>query len=110
MLTDRLAAMRGGLRRNGVVAVTDIGGLKSADEVKVIVNPDPNKPPVANAGTDITITLPVQAANLDGSASTDPENKTLTYLWSYLSGPNSYSFTSTATAATTVNGLVEGTS
>jgi len=34
-----------------------------------------NQPPIANAGADQTITLPTNIVNLDGSASTDPDNK-----------------------------------
>src|SRR5204862_2159434 len=32
-----------------------------------------NQPPVANAGTDLTITLPVDAVTLDGRSSFDPD-------------------------------------
>lgn len=90
------------------LTVTDNGGLSSSDNITIVVNPNPNKPPVANAGPDITITLPVQTATLDGSGSTDPENKALRYTWRYISGPNSYSITSANSATTNVSGLVEG--
>jgi len=34
---------------------------------------DNDKPPIANAGADQTITLPIDSVVLDGSASTDPD-------------------------------------
>ena len=47
------------------------------DTVKVTVNPSgappPNQAPVANAGTAINITLPINSATLDGTGSTDPD-------------------------------------
>ena len=55
------------------------------DTVTVNVS-ESNLPPVANAGLDqeTEINVPVL---LDGSASSDPENNTLTYAWSVLSSP-----------------------
>lgn len=45
-----------------------------------------NKPPIANAGADLTVTGPA-SLTLDGSASRDPEGTALTYGWRQLSGP-----------------------
>lgn len=56
--------------------------------VPVVVPPDTtNKPPVANAGTDKTIILPVNSVVLDASGSTDPENKIKSYGWRKVVGP-----------------------
>lgn len=45
-----------------------------------------NTAPVANAGTNQNISTG-STVSLDGSASTDPENDTLTYVWSFSSRP-----------------------
>lgn len=47
-----------------------------------------NKPPIANAGTDKTITLPVNNVTLDASSSVDPEGKIKAYIWRKVSGPD----------------------
>ena len=48
-----------------------------------------NKPPVVNAGTDITITLAksTDSVRVVGSA-TDADGSVVSYLWSLVSGPN----------------------
>jgi len=48
---------------------------------------DGNKPPIANAGADQTITLPIDSVMLDGSASTDLDNNITSYAWTKISGP-----------------------
>ena len=47
----------------------------------------PNRPPIARAGVDQTILLPVDSVNLDGSGSTDPDNNISYYQWTKISGP-----------------------
>jgi hypothetical protein len=89
--------------------VTDNLGAISQDTVKIIVNAAPvNQPPVANAGADISITLPVSTATLNGSSSSDPDGTISGYNWSQTSGPSQSSITSPANATTDVTGLVQG--
>ncbi|HMK03568.1 MAG TPA: kelch repeat-containing protein [Ferruginibacter sp.] len=91
------------------LTVTDDGGLADKDTIQVRVNqPGANFPPVACAGSDLVITLPVSKANLNGSCSTDPDNNIVQYEWTKISGPSFFSFVSAGTAKTQVTGLVEG--
>lgn len=89
------------------LTVTDNAGGTGRDTVQVMVNPAVNIPPVANAGNNITITLPVNTTTLNGSG-TDADGTITAYLWTKLSGPAAGTITSSTTAVTTVNGLVQG--
>jgi parallel beta-helix repeat protein len=88
------------------LTVTDNGGAIGKDTVQVTVNPAPNTSPNANAGSDITITLPVNSANLTGTGS-DAEGP-VTFSWTKISGPAGGA-TSATTANTTVTSLQQGT-
>lgn len=66
-------------------------------------------PPVANAGADKIITLPVDSARLDGSASTTGTATIKTYQWSYTNGPASSIILSASQKSTIVKNLVAGT-
>ena len=90
------------------LTVTDNSGASTSTTVKVIVNPAPNQPPVANAGSDITITLPTNSTTLNGTASYDPDGTIASYAWAWVSGPSQYSITNTGAATTTLNNLVQG--
>lgn len=52
--------------------------------------PDNRRPPIADAGKDTTITLPVNKILLDGSASSDPDGSITSYYWKRLSGNASF--------------------
>jgi len=85
----------------------------SMDTVTVTVGlgtppPTNNKPPVVNAGTDVTITLPTYTAALNGTA-TDPDGYIVSYNWTKVSGPASFEIINPNYASTTVSGLVAGT-
>ncbi|MCM5529388.1 PKD domain-containing protein [Parasegetibacter sp. NRK P23] len=90
------------------LTVTDDNGETSSDQVKITVNPAPNKAPVANAGAAQTITLPTSSVTLDGSASSDEDGTISKYAWTKLSGPSAGTLTSPAVSKTTVTGLVAG--
>lgn len=70
--------------------------------------PKTNRPPVANAGADQVITLPSNSVNLNGSASTDPDNNITSYQWTKISGPSSFSIANPNSVQTQVTNLVEG--
>ncbi|MFT3675248.1 MAG: PKD domain-containing protein [Chitinophagaceae bacterium] len=90
------------------LTVTDNAGATASATVTVTVNAAPNQVPVANAGADQSITLPVSTANLNGSASTDPDGTIASYLWQQVSGPSTSVLSSTTTANITVSNLVQG--
>ncbi|HSC37645.1 MAG TPA: PKD domain-containing protein, partial [Chitinophagaceae bacterium] len=67
-----------------------------------------NQPPVANAGTDISIVLPVNTATLNGSGSKDADGSITAYSWSMISGPAAATITNANAASASVSSLVQG--
>jgi len=59
--------------------------------------PPPNKAPTANAGTDITITLPTNQVSLNG-VGTDSDGSIASYQWTKISGPTSFQLSGANTA------------
>ena len=88
--------------------VTDDGGLVASDEVKVVVlSQSLNLSPIANAGQNISITLPDNSVVINGSG-TDADGSITSYLWSKVSGPSAIE-SGGATSTLSVTALVEGT-
>jgi RHS repeat-associated protein len=85
---------------NGVIQVTE----------NDITPPPVNRPPMADAGPDQTLTLPADTVSLNGTVSDDglPQNGTLSVNWKMSSGPGTVSFANPATAATTAIFSVPG--
>jgi K319L-like, PKD domain len=66
------------------------GSLSSSDLVDIVVDDigvGVNSPPTAAAGAD-QIVAELTTANLDGSASQDPDGDTLSFAWLQMAGPN----------------------
>ncbi|MDP4129607.1 MAG: PKD domain-containing protein, partial [Bacteroidota bacterium] len=100
-----------GLQRgvyNFVLKVTDNSGATGTDSVTVTVNAAANKPPVANAGSGKSITLPTNSVTLDGSLSSDPDGSIASYSWLQISGPSASTISNGAMAAATAGNLVAG--
>lgn len=77
--------------------VVSNGVISSTTDQVVITVKQVNKPPVANAGPDQTVTEGV-VVTLDGTKSTDPDNDVLTYKWT---APAGITLNSTTTAKPT---------
>ena len=80
LLTSLLVACGGGGGGGGCSAV--LGILPGAG-----CNSSPNTIPVANAGVTQNVTTG-SLVTLDGSASRDANNESLTYLWQFISVPS----------------------
>ncbi|HQW85120.1 MAG TPA: T9SS type A sorting domain-containing protein, partial [Ferruginibacter sp.] len=88
--------------------VTDNNGAIGRDTMQVTVNPQPNNiPPTANAGSNQTITLPINIVTLTGSGN-DPDGNIIAYTWSKISGPAAGTISNPGNANTAVTGLVQG--
>ncbi len=85
------------------LTVTDNNGASAKDTVQVIVN----QAPVANAGTDILISLPNNTTTLTGSG-TDADGTVSGYAWIKISGPASGIIVLPGNAAADLNNLVQG--
>jgi hypothetical protein len=89
--------------------VADDSSQTGRDTVQITVNPAvPPPPPVANAGPNQTITLPVNSVTLNGSASTSKDS-IVSYQWTVLSGPAGDTLTSPDSVITNLTSLVAGT-
>ena len=89
------------------LTVTDNKGASATDDVNVVVNANPNKPPHADAGPDQTIALPVSEVTLTGSG-TDSDGQISSYAWTKVSGPANGVITNPNAATSTVTGLQQG--
>lgn len=67
--------------------VTDAKGQNSTSKVHVFVKPPTNLPPVAKAGNNVTISLPLTWTILNANESTD-DIKITQYQWRQISGPS----------------------
>ncbi|MFN4313799.1 MAG: PKD domain-containing protein, partial [Chitinophagaceae bacterium] len=90
------------------LTVRDNSNASHADTVQVTVNAAPNQAPVANAGSNQTIILPANSAQLSGTASSDPDGSISSYRWQQVSGPSNSVLSSTTTATIAVSQLQEG--
>ncbi|WP_165806698.1 PKD domain-containing protein [Chitinophaga parva] len=90
------------------LTVTDKNGKTALDSVTVTVLAAANIPPVANAGTAQTITLPTSSVTVDGSKSTDTDGQIVTWLWQQTSGPAGAVIATPAAKTTQVTGLLQG--
>jgi len=68
-----------------------------------------NKPPIAVAGLDQSITLPSDSVLLDGRRSSDPDGRISSYLWTKISGSASFNIIKPSDSITKVKALVPGT-
>lgn len=74
-----------------------------------VTTPAPtNAAPVANAGSDKTISLPTASVTLSGSG-TDADGSITKYSWTKIAGPATYTFSSTTVASPIVSALIAGT-
>jgi RHS repeat-associated protein len=85
---------------NGLIQVTE----------NDITPPPVNRPPMADAGPDQTLTLPADTVSLNGTVSDDglPQNGMLSVNWKVSSGPGPVSFANPTSAMTTVIFAVPG--
>ncbi|MEI9946803.1 MAG: carbohydrate-binding protein [Chitinophagaceae bacterium] len=91
------------------LTVTQNDNQTATSDVTIIVVAQ--APPLVNAGTAQTITLPTRQIVLNGSG-TAGNGGTITYAWTRVSGPNTspaLTIASPTTASTSVTGLIEGT-
>ena len=93
--------------------VTDNDGAIGRDTVTITVNEkassSSNQPPVANAGNNQTILLPLNSAILNGSQSSDKDGTIAAYSWSEISGPSAADIETPKLVSTNVTTLVKGT-
>jgi hypothetical protein len=89
--------------------VTDNNGATATSTMQVTVNAAAviNIAPVANAGSNKSITLPVNTASLAGSG-TDADGTITNYLWTKIAGPSTFNIVNAASPVTDVSGLVQG--
>jgi hypothetical protein len=86
------------------LTITDDDGATASDDI--IITAD--YAPVVNAGTDVSITLPINSVTLNGTA-TDSDGTITSYLWAKSAGPTTVTLTNKNTPTLIASNLVAGT-
>ena len=89
----------------GLILIVLLTGCRKHYRCKVCPG---NKAPIAEAGNDTILTLPVNSLILDGSASYDLDGTIASYRWSKRVGSSSYQISGPESAKPEVSKLVEG--
>lgn len=91
------------------LTVTDNAGATAKDVVKITVNAaiPSNQLPIANAGSDLRITLPTDSTILSGKGA-DADGNIVSYQWAKISGPAQFTIASSGDAKTSLRNLTEG--
>ena len=97
------------------LTVTAGDGQKATDRVRITVKPEAgqvatvqNDPPTADAGDDMTVTLPKTEVKLNGTAE-DPDGTIASYQWKQVSGPEGITIAKKSSANAQIKNLKEGT-
>jgi alpha-tubulin suppressor-like RCC1 family protein len=90
------------------LSATDNNGLSNVSTVTVTVK-IANTPPIVIAGSDQTITLPLNSINLAGSAAATNGATLSSTTWTQTAGPNTAAIGTPSALSTTVGGLMAGT-
>ena len=67
-----------------------------------------NATPVAKAGSDVVVNLPVNYYTVNGSGSYDPDGTISSYKWTKIAGPSTFTIASYTSASTKIYNLVRG--
>ncbi|WP_333863197.1 PKD domain-containing protein, partial [Chitinophaga sp.] len=89
------------------LTVKDGDNVTATDQVKITITAA-NVPPVANAGSNIIITYPLNNARLDGSSSKDEDGSLASFSWTKVSGPAAGTISTPDAAATYVTDMTPG--
>lgn len=88
--------------------VIDDTGHEVSDAVEVTVLPvPPNKPPFVVAGTNTSITLPINSVTLNGTA-TDEDGTVVSLKWTQVAGPVAAAMANVTTSSLTASELAAG--
>ncbi|ANE50781.1 PKD domain-containing protein [Flavisolibacter tropicus] len=90
-----------------IIVCTAIPACKKENSCEDCI--ETNKPPVAVAGKDTSIRLPLDSIVLNGSLSADPDGTITTWQWSVISGPSNVLIRNSNAAETSITNLVQGT-
>jgi hypothetical protein len=91
------------------LSVTDDKGATASSTVTITVKAANvnNVSPIANAGSDKSVTLPTNKIMLSGSGS-DADGTVEGYQWKKISGPTAFSIVNSSSAVINVSGMIEG--
>lgn len=98
------------LNKRITIAINKSGTFTYLNGVVIteISNTSQNFVPLAKAGNNFTVTLPIDSATLDGSASYDSDGNIIEYLWKKISGPAGLIVDNPNNSVTKIRNLVYG--